>query len=234
LQRPENESRPELSEAQIKLVADALPQLRKESADTSFSSLISAISKDLKAQLQRIDEVARLADKFVGKPAPNFSLRLTDKSEVSSESLKDKITVLHFWEYQGEPLVEPYGQVGYLEFLYSRRRKLGVEVYGVAIDSRIAEQQSAPAAYKSIQKLRSFMNLTYPIAADDGKLLARFGEPTKYGAKLPLWVVIGPDGSVAHFHAGLYKINPDEGLRELDDLLVKLLREQKGKEEEKP
>ena len=229
LQRGENESRPELSQVQLKLAGDALPKLQQDSADTPFSALVSAISKDVKTQLQRTDEVARLADKFVGKPAPKVSLTLTDKAAVPPESFKDKITVLHFWEYQAEPLVEPYGQVGYLDFLYSKRRKLGVQVFGVAVDGRIAETGSATAAVKSIQKLKSFMNLAYPIAVDDGKLLARFGDPTRHGAKLPLWVVIGPDGNVAHFHAGFYKINPDEGLQELDELLVKLIREQKAK-----
>lgn len=229
LARGENESRPELTEAQLKFAETALPQLQKQSADTPFSSLVSAINRDVKAQVQRTDEVSKLAERFVGKLAPKFSLALTDKTEVSGDDLKDKITVLHFWEYQGEPLVEPYGQVGYLDFLYGKRRKLGVQVFGVAVDSRFAEERTAAAAIKSIQKLKGFMNLGYPIAGDDGKLLAKFGDPTKYGAKLPLWVVIGPDGKVAHFRSGFYKINPDEGLRELDDLLVKLIREQKGK-----
>lgn len=227
LQRNENETRSELTEAQIKLAAEALPRLQKETADTPFSALVSAINKDIKSQLQRTDEVSRLAEKFVGKPSPRFSLTLTDNTEVPADALQNKITVLHFWEYQGEPLVEPYGQVGYLEFLYNKRRKLGVQIYGIAVDARIGERQSAPAALKSIQKLKNFMNLDYGIAVDDGKLLAKFGDPTKYGAKLPLWVVVGPDGLVAQYHAGFYKINPDEGLRELDDLLVKMIREQK-------
>ncbi|MBI3865898.1 MAG: redoxin domain-containing protein [Planctomycetia bacterium] len=230
LERPENETRPELSEAQLKIAADALPQLQQQSADTPFSALVAAISKDVKSQLQRTDEVSKLAEKYVGKPAPKFALTLLDKSEVPAESMKDKITVLHFWEYQSEPLVEPYGQVGYLQFLDSPvRRKLGVKVFGVAVDARFADQRSSATALKSVHKLKSFMNLDYPIATDDGKLLAKFGDPTRYGAKLPLWVVIGPDGNIAHFHAGFYKINPDEGLRELDEVLIKLIREQKGK-----
>src|SRR5262249_21172870 len=60
LQRGENESRPELTEAQIKITGEALPQLVKDGADTPFSALVSAISKDLKAQVQRTDEVAKL------------------------------------------------------------------------------------------------------------------------------------------------------------------------------
>ncbi len=224
LHRGDNETRPELSEAQLKLAVDVLPQVQQDAEDTPLSALVSAVSKDVKNQLQRTDEVSRLAEKFVGQPAPKFTLRLTDKIEVSADSLKDKITVLHFWDYQGEPLVEPYGQVGYLEFLYGRRRKLGVQVFGVAVDARVADERTTAAALKSIQKLKSFMNLDYPIAVDDGKLLTRFGDPPKYGANLPLWVVIGRDGKVAHYHAGFYKINPDEGLRELDDVLIKLIR----------
>ena len=228
LERGENETRPELSPQQLEFATQALPGMLKEAVDTPFGALVSAIDKDVKAQLQRTDEVAKLADKLIGKPAPKFSLRLLDKTEVASESLEKKITVLHFWEYQAEPLVEPYGQVGYLQFLDSPvRRKLGVKVFGVAVDSRFGEAQSAPMALKSVQKLKSFMNLEYGIAMDDGKLLAKFGDPTKYGAKLPLWVVIGPDGNIAHYHSGLYKINPDEGLRELEEVIVKLLREQK-------
>jgi hypothetical protein len=230
LQRGDNEVRQELSATQLKTAADALPQLLKQATDTPFSSLVAAIDKDVKTQLQRTDEVSKLSEKFVGKPAPRYSLKMLDKTEMTSESLENKITVLHFWEYQAEPLVEPYGQVGYLQYLDSVRRKLGVKVFGIAVDSRFAEPQSAAVALKSVYKLKNFMNLEYGIALDDGKLLAKFGDPTKYGAKLPLWVVIGSDGKVAHFHSGFYKINPDEGLRELDEVLIKLIREQKGKD----
>jgi peroxiredoxin len=230
LQRGENEFRPELNEAQLKSAGDALAALQKDSADTPFSALVSAIGKDVKGQLQRTDEVARLADKLIGKAAPAFALNLTDKTRVDEEAFKGQITVLHFWEYQNEPLVEPYGQVGYLDFLSGKRRKLGVQIYGVAVDGRLGDDQAFSPALKSIQRLKQFMNLSYGIAVDDGKLIAKFGDPRKYGAKLPLWVVIGPDGRIAHYHTGFYKINPDEGLQQLDEVLVKLIREQKKKE----
>jgi peroxiredoxin len=231
LARGDNAFRPELNEAQLKLAGEVLPALQKDAADTPLGSLVAAIAKDLKGQLQRTDEVARLAEKFVGKPAPAATLVLTDKTRVGEEAFKGKITVLHFWEYQNEPLVEPYGQVGYLDFLYGRRRKLGVEVYGIAVDGRLGDEQAATPALKSIQRLRQFMNLSYPIATDDGKLIAKFGDPRRYGAKLPLWVVIDADGKVAHYHSGFYKINPDDGLEQLDEVLVKLIRAQKGKKE---
>jgi hypothetical protein len=229
LQRSDGEFRPELSEAQLAIVQEALPSLQKDAADTPFGALVSAIAKDVKTQLLRTDEVARLADKFVGKAVSGLALTLADKSTVAEDQLKGKTTVLHFWEYQAEPLVEPYGQIGYLDFLAGKRRKLGVQVYGVAVDGRFGDPQASGAALKSVQKLQQFMNLSYGLALDDGKLLAKLGDPRKHGAKLPLWVVIGPDGKVAHYHAGLYKINPDDGLQQLDDVLVKLIREQKGK-----
>jgi peroxiredoxin len=230
LKRNEHEFRPELNDTQLKLAADALPVLQKQADDTPFSALVTAIAKDVKGQMQRTDDVARLAEKFVGQPAPAFSLNLIDKKQVDAASLKGRIVVLHFWEYQGEPLVEPYGQVGYLDFLYGKRKKLGVDVYGVAVDRRLAEEQSAGAALKSFRRLTDFMRLSYPLAVDEGKLLARFGDPQKYGAKLPLWVVIAPDGTIAHYHAGFYKINPDEGLQQLDEVLVKLIRDKREKE----
>ena len=227
LQRSDDEFRPELNETQLKLAQEALPELQKEAADTPFGALVSAIAKDVRAQLQRTDEVSRLADKFVGMAAPALSLNLADRTTVAEADFKDRITVLHFWEYQAEPLIEPYGQIGYLDFLYGKRRKLGVQVYGVAVDGRFGDPQTAGAALKSVQKLQEFMHLSYGLAVDDGKLLSKLGDPRKYGAKLPLWVVIGADGKVVHYHAGLYKINPDEGLQQLDDVLVKLVREQK-------
>jgi len=223
LQRADGEFRPELSEAQLKLAQDALPQLQKDSADTPFSALVSAIAKDVKAQLQRSDEVARIAEKLVGTAAPAVTLKLADQSTVGEAEFKGRVTVLHFWEYQ-EPLVEPYGQIGYLDFLFDKWRKRGVQVYGVAVDERFADPKTAPGAGKAVQKLQQFMNLSYGVAHDDGKVLSKFGDPRKHGAKLPLWVVIGPDGKIAHYFSGLYKINADDGvgLRQLNEVLVKI------------
>ena len=55
------------------------------------------------------------------------------------------------------------------------------------------------------------------------------GQAGQAGAKLPLWVVIGPDGKVAHYHVGLYKVNSDEGLKELEETLIRVIKESRGK-----
>jgi len=79
-----------------------------------------------------------------------------------------------------------------------------------------------------VRKLRDFMNVSYPIATDTGIQLKKFGDPRDLGAKLPLWVVIGSDGKVAHYHVGFYSIKPDEGLKPLDEVLIRLIREQRA------
>lgn len=227
LGRSENEQNPELTDAQLAKVNAVAPKIEQLAEGTPFSRLAGVINRDAQGQQQRTGELAQLAKKFIGQPAPEFTINPMEGKPVTPEDRAGKITVLHFWEYQGEPLVEPYGQVGYLDFLFSRRKKLNVQVYGVAVDVRFADKAQQQQAHRSVGKLKSFMNLGYPLVADDGDLISQFGDPRRVGAKLPLWVVIGADGKVAHYSAGFYKINPDEGLRELDEVVIKLIQEAK-------
>ena len=39
------------------------------------------------------------------------------------------------------------------------------------------------------------------------------------GAKLPLFVVVGPTGKVVHYHVGHYEIQRDRGLVQLDAVI---------------
>ncbi|HUG89257.1 MAG TPA: hypothetical protein VML55_00385, partial [Planctomycetaceae bacterium] len=137
---------------------------------------------------------------------------------------------LHFWKYHDDPLTEPYGQVGYIEFLKAQfqRRKLDVAVFGVAVDPRLGDPAARGAAVRQVRKLAEFMNLSYPIAADDGTLLKKFGDPRRVGADLPLWIVLTPDGKVAHYKTGYYEIKPDQGLEELQESVFRVIRGQRG------
>jgi hypothetical protein len=75
------------------------------------------------------------------------------------------------------------------------------------------------------------MNLSYPIAMDAGGTLEKFGDPRALGAKLPVWVVIGADGKIAHYHVGFYSIKADQGLSELDAAVVRTIRDSRTKPE---
>ncbi|HEX6985381.1 MAG TPA: hypothetical protein VF170_08385, partial [Planctomycetaceae bacterium] len=135
-----------------------------------------------------------------------------------------------FWDYDHEDLAAPYGQVGYLDFLHRKRGKLGVAVVGVAVDPAFGDPDARGKAARSARSLAEFMNLDYPLAADDGTLLHAFGDPRPLGARLPLWVVIDADGVVRSYRAGLYEMEPNEGLKELDAIVVDLIRRRRPNE----
>jgi len=224
LRRGENNTRPELSSEQIELANGAIEALSERATSTPFEKFVATAARDIKAQMQRGDDLASLAKKQLGRELPKFELKSLAGKPVTSAELKGKVTVFHFWRYRDKPLAEPYGQIGYLDFLFGKRGKLGLAVFGIAVDERFADVANAPAAKRSARKLKEFMNLSYPVAFDSGALLRKLGDPRRLGTKLPLWVVVDSDGKIAHYHAGLYDVRADEGLSELDDVVVELLR----------
>lgn len=230
LERSEGTTKPELSAAQLATTSAALPALVEQTAELPLNRLVVAMSRDVRTQSQRAGDVTSLQKKFIGQPLPGFVLPTLKGEQLDSASLKGRITVLHFWEYQGEPLEEPYGQVGYLDFLLNRRGRLGVSVVGIAVNEDFGKAETLAVAKRSVRKLREFMNLGYPIALDNGQLLRQLGDPRQLDASLPLWVVVDPNGKIADYHVGVFPINPDEGLRDLDAVVVRLLREQRAAE----
>ena len=93
---------------------------------------------------------------------------------------------------------------------------------GIAVDDRLRDPTTRSAARKDVRSFCEFMNLSYPVAFDDEKLIVSFGDPRQVGGKLPLYVVIAPNGDVVQYHPGLWASTPDEGLKELDQMLQKL------------
>jgi peroxiredoxin len=216
---------PALSSAQLEICRARLEPLTAAAAETPFARLAAVINRDVQAQFQRATSVAELAARLIGKPAPAFTLTGFDGRTIPADEYRDKTVVLHFWDYRDEPLEEPYGQIGYLDYLLTRHGKKGVVVYGVCIDRRLRDPAAAAMARRSAQKLKSFMNLGYPIMADnDGSVLKAFGDPTQFDAELPYWVVIGPDGVVAQFKTGFYEVDRERGLKELDEAVTELTK----------
>ncbi|MCA9053533.1 MAG: TlpA family protein disulfide reductase, partial [Planctomycetaceae bacterium] len=213
----------ELSADQLATLEQGLPSLAKESAGSSWERFVESMSADVAADRRRNQSVAALAARRLGKPAPELTLLGIDGRPIDLTAQSGKPIVLHFWEYRGNP-ESPFGQVGYLDFLAGKLKADGVQVYGVAVDERLADRTLTPVVRREVQKFgREFIRVSYPIAVDDGALLARFGDPRPLETPLPLWVVIAPDGTVAHFHAGLYTIDPNRGLEELREVLQGLL-----------
>jgi hypothetical protein len=214
----------ELNAAQLTLVQERLAELKKAGEQADWGPFVERIGLDVATRMQRADQVAELASMFVGQAAPDFRLIQLNGREVPKEAFRDQVLILHFWGYQEAPLEQPYGQVGYLDFLANRYRDRPVAVRGVAVDQRLTVPQSREAAIRSVRRLSSFMRVGYEVTMDTGNLLNQFGNPTRLGAELPLWVVIDRTGQVVHYHTGYYPIDNVRGLRELDDVVARALQ----------
>jgi hypothetical protein len=202
---------------ELAVLETALPDAQRAAAGTVLEKLLASAHRDLKLQAGRTDALATLSSEYLGKAVGEFSIRGFGDESLTAADLGGNVTVLHFWDYRDEPLKEPYGQVGYLDFIYHRRKASGVRVYGVAVDGRLADAKIRPAAERGVRKLKEFMNLSYPVLLDEGGLLKKFGDPRVLGGALPLFVVIGRDGKISHYHVGHYEVHQDQGLKELDD-----------------
>ncbi|MGC1274367.1 MAG: TlpA disulfide reductase family protein [Planctomycetaceae bacterium] len=208
----------------IKVLSDHLKSLTGLVKDTSFESFAAAIARNVDEQRTRADGIAGLTEKIVGSPAPALDLKGLDGKPIDAALLDGKVVILHFWEYDRAELAPPYGQVGYLDFLHRRRAEEGVSVIGVATNPAFGIPEARGKAVRSAKGLVEFMNLGYPVAADDGSLLRRFGDTRPLGARLPLWVVIDAEGIVRGFNSGLYDVQPNDGLKELDANAVELTK----------
>jgi hypothetical protein len=220
LARSPRQERPELNDQQLALARKQIADLVKSAEGTFLASLAADAAEDVQEQKGRAGAMQQLRDAAVGKSLADLQLadlKLTDLAgnALTSADWKDKVLILHFWEYRDAPLEEPYGQVGYLDFT-SRKLAGSAVVIGVNVDDRLANDETRRASISSARRLKSFMNLSYPIALDDGSLVKKFGDPRAAGGKLPLFVVINPAGKVTLYHPGLYEIKPEQGLKELE------------------
>jgi hypothetical protein len=190
-----------------------------------LATLARALDQDVRSQKGRSGAVASLREKAIGQSAPaNWKLEGVGGVALDRDDLAGKVTILHFWEYRDTPLEEPYGQVGFLDFLHRQRQKGGVAVYGVSVHEAVDGDTGARRrATQAAGRLKSFMNLSYPLLVDDGAVLKKFGDPRVAGAKLPLWIVIDPTGKVVEYHAGHYEVQRDRGLEALDAIVTKAL-----------
>ncbi|MCA9203205.1 MAG: hypothetical protein KDA59_09175, partial [Planctomycetales bacterium] len=172
--------------------------------------------EDAKAQKNRTSAVDAMKKNAVGQEIGPLKLTDFTGKPLDAELTKDKVVILHFWSYQDAPLEEPYGQIGYLDFLNRRIDDAPITILGVVVNDRLAEGQRA-SAVQGAKRLRSFMNLGYTIVLDDGAL-KQLGDPRVADAKLPLFVVIGRDGKVLEYHVGNYEVDRDRGLKQLEDV----------------
>lgn len=205
-----------LSDEQLALLTRELPALA-ERADGALGDVTKRAVKETRERGGRSNALAALRTAAIGKSPGEFTLPAVRGESLTDKQLRDRVSVLHFWSYKDTPLEEPYGQIGYLDFL--RRNNKDVQVFGIAVNNRVSDPSTRRSAVNSARKLISFMNLSYPIMLDEGSLIKKIGDPRLTGAKLPLFVVVGPDGKVIHYHVGYYEVDRARGLKELEEVV---------------
>lgn len=224
LKRRPDAHQSELSQRQVSDVMASIGTLTTLAKSTPLEGFARQIKADAEQQQKRLASAADRASALLNSEAPEFSLTLVSGEKLESASLKGKTVVLHFWDYRDAPLSEPYGQTGYLEFLFNQKKKLNVQVVGVSTNPDLQVTENVARGRRSARKLSEFMNLSYPIGHDDGSLLEAFGDPRDAKGQLPLWIVLSPAGIVAHYHAGFYEVDATQGLKELEAVLSEQTR----------
>lgn len=214
----------ELSARQIADVAAVSDRLKSLAAGTPLEVLVRQIKLDLDQQQKRLASIANRATKLLNSEVPPFALSLLGGGKLESETLKGRTVILHFWDYRDTPLSEPYGQTGYLEYLFNQKKHMDVTVVGVSTNPDLQSKENFSRGRRSARKLAEFMNLSYPIGHDDGTLLTTLGDPRETRGQLPLWIVLTAEGKVAHYHAGYYEVDAAQGLKELETVLADLLK----------
>lgn len=209
------------NDEQLALLKSSAASLEPLGQIEFLASLVTAVVADIKTQKGRAGALAAFRDKLIGTSLGEIKLEAVAGPAITGAEFKDKVTVLHFWEYRDSPLEEPYGQTGYLDFLFRKQKEQPVAVFGITVDENATTQTGRRKAALAANKMKNFMNLSYPLLIDDGSLLKRVGDPRVAGAKLPLFIVLDKHGKVVEYHAGHYEVQRDRGLEELNQIISK-------------
>ena len=210
--------------ARLKTISTALPGLTESATNSWAKQFVKRIETETTSQARRTRKLADLRTQALGKPIPAFELTTMAGGTLSNRQLANQVTVFHIWSYRDEPLSEPYGQTAYLDFAADKYAGKPVRFVGINVDARYADKSQVSKANRSARKLIEFMNLTYPIARDDGSFLKKLGDPRSTGTELPLWIVTDKSGTVRAWKTGYYDVDARAGLKELRATIDGLLK----------
>lgn len=218
----DEESSPMMEREQLKAAVTELGQLTTDVSP--WKRVIAHAQKSLREQGASSVAIEVMVEKVMGKKVwPALSRDLRDQA-IPADQYKKGVVILHFWNYQESPLKQPYGQVGFLDFL-SRKRD-DVQVIGVVSHEQVRDVDGKGAALRSARKFRDFMNVSYPIVVAN-QLLTDIGDPREHNAELPMFVILNQQGQVAYVKVGLFEVDPQRGLTELEAAVNEVLAKSK-------
>ena len=127
-----------------------------------------------------------LADEFVGKPAPAFTLTGVKGSTISLARYKGRVVLLDFWATWCRPCRI---EMPLVQKLYDELKPRGLVVFGVNL-------MEEPARVKGFLAENG---ITFPILLDRGGKVAG-----RYRAEgIPTLVIVGKDGRVSSYFTGV-------------------------------
>ena len=220
----EKKQRLSLTKKQLAMLKKDLPGVATLATKSILDPIVKAASRETRVQKGRSGAIAELRRQAKAKKLAQLAFTSLRNSNIVVKT-KGKVTVLHFWVYRDKPLQEPYGQVGYLDYLHRRTKKKDLQVIGVAVNQQLANPARRRTAIRSAKKLKSFMNLGYRVVADvEGETLKQIGDPRVAGARLPVFVVLDKKGKVVHYKVGFYNVRRDRGLELLQQVVNSALK----------
>ncbi|GIW93266.1 MAG: hypothetical protein KatS3mg110_1307 [Pirellulaceae bacterium] len=214
---------PALSAEKSAELRDRLTRLTS-SAPTQWQHLVQTALQQLQQAQTRQAGLEFVRRQALEKTLPELQIEAVRGTAPARDQLANRVVVLHFWDYRDAPLHEPYGQVGYLDFLYRKYADQGVVVLGVVTNQQSESPGGRRTAAVGARKFASFMNLAYPVVQDGGALLRYVGDPRLHDGALPLFVVVDRSGKIIHYWSGYYPVDTQRGLVELEGVIRQALQ----------
>ena len=129
--------------------------------------------------------------RFVGRPAPAFSLRNIEGREVTLSGQRGKVVLLNYWYSGCFPCRE---ETPDLIRLYQTHKDRGLIILGINLDSILMPADNGGLLRRFVQDFQ----IPYPTLIADMKMYSDYGKPTI----APLTLLIDRKGTIARVFWG--------------------------------
>jgi peroxiredoxin len=135
----------------------------------------------------------RYQKRYVGRPAPDFSLSDLKGNVVRLSQERGKVVLVNFWYSACPPCRRETPDLITLHRLYA---KSGLQILGVNLDDILIPEQGHTSLGRFLQEFQP----PYPVLLGDNKVFENYGEvPVQ-----PISFLIDRQGTVAHIFWGAY------------------------------
>ena len=149
-----------------------------------------------------------------GSSAPDFELENLDGKKITLRDLRGSIVVLDFWATWCVPCWRALKETDALS-RWAAVEKLPVAVLGVNTLERGSNAKEKLGRVRRFWKSQGFTMAT--LLDPESKMFKAYGNPG-----LPSVVLVSPDGTILHYHEGVFPEMEQKLKREVQDNLVRL------------